>query len=157
MIELQDLRKSYGKVEALRGISTSIARGEIVGLLGPNGAGKTTAMKLLVGYLLPTGGTARVAGIDVTEDPLAVQQRIGYLPESAPLYGEMLVQEYLSFVAEMRGLDAAATRRRIVETAEQWSPPSSFSHINRTPHRKPVLLSLSSRPPSTAQEINLPV
>jgi ABC-2 type transport system ATP-binding protein len=119
MIELRDLKKSYGEIEALRGISTSIDRGEIVGLLGPNGAGKTTAMKILVGYLLPTGGTATVAGVDVTEDPLSVQQRIGYLPENAPTYGDMLVQEHLCFVAEMRGLDGATSRRRIVEAAEQ--------------------------------------
>jgi ABC-2 type transport system ATP-binding protein len=119
MIDLRDLRKSYGEVEALRGVSTSIARGEVVGLLGPNGAGKTTAMKILVGYLLPTGGTAHVAGIDVTADPLAVQRRIGYLPENAPVYGDMLVQEYLCFMAEMRGLDASTMRRRIVEVAEQ--------------------------------------
>jgi ABC-2 type transport system ATP-binding protein len=119
MIDLQDLKKSYGEIEALRGISASIERGEIVGLLGPNGAGKTTAMKVLVGYLLPTAGTARVAGIDVTEDPLAVQRRIGYLPESAPVYGDMLVQEYLRFVAEMRGLDAGTARRRLGVAVEQ--------------------------------------
>ncbi len=119
MIELQDLRKNYGKIEALRGVSASIERGEIVGLLGPNGAGKTTAMKILVGYLLPTSGTARVDGIDVTAEPLAVQERIGYLPENAPLYGDMLVQEYLRFVADMRGLDAIAGRRRIGAAAEE--------------------------------------
>jgi ABC-2 type transport system ATP-binding protein len=119
MIELSDLRKAYGPVEALRGVSTSIAAGEIVGLLGPNGAGKTTAMKILVGYLLPTGGSARVAGIDVTEDPLSVQRRIGYLPENAPIYGDMLVREYLAFMAEMRGLEGSAIRTRIGEAAEQ--------------------------------------
>jgi ABC-2 type transport system ATP-binding protein len=119
MIELRGLEKSYGPVRALRGISTSIEQGEIVGLLGPNGAGKTTAMKIVVGYLLPTAGSARVAGIDVVEDPQAVQQRIGYLPENAPLYGDMLVQEYLSFMAEMRGLDRGTARRRIVAAAEQ--------------------------------------
>ena len=118
MIDLQNLSKSYGPIEALRGVSATIPRGEIVGLLGPNGAGKTTAMKILVGYLLPTSGTARVQGIDVTEDPLAVQQKIGYLPESAPLYGDMLAQEYLGFVADMRGLEGSGRRRRIVEAAE---------------------------------------
>jgi ABC-2 type transport system ATP-binding protein len=119
MIDLQDLKKNYGEIEALRGISASVRRGEIVGLLGPNGAGKTTAMKILVGYLLPTSGTARVAGIDVTADPLAVQQRIGYLPENAPVYGDLLVQEYLRFVADMRGLDAGTGRRRMLEAIEQ--------------------------------------
>ena len=119
MIEIQDLRKSYGEIEALRGITTSIEQGEIVGLLGPNGAGKTTAMKILVGYLLPTAGSSRVAGIDVTERPLEVQERVGYLPENAPVYGDMLVQEYLRFVADMRGLDVSTGRRRIVDAAGQ--------------------------------------
>jgi len=113
MIEVQNLRKNYGAVQALRGVSTTISRGEIVGLLGPNGAGKTTAMKILVGYLLPTAGSARVAGLDVVEQPLAVQQQIGYLPENAPVYGDMLVQEYLTFMASMRGLDPQTARRNI--------------------------------------------
>jgi ABC-2 type transport system ATP-binding protein len=110
MITFRNLRKNYGEFEALRGISTSIERGEIVGLLGPNGAGKTTAMKILVGYLLPTAGTATVSGLDVVEHPLEVQRQIGYLPENAPVYGDMLVQEYLGFTADMRGL-ALGTRR----------------------------------------------
>lgn len=118
MIELESLAKNYGEIEALRGISTSIGRGEIVGLLGPNGAGKTTAMKILVGYLLPTAGSARVDGVDVIEDPIAVQQRIGYLPENAPIYGDMLVQEYLRYVADLRGLDVSTGRRRILEAAD---------------------------------------
>ena len=118
MIEFRDLEKSFGEVTALRGISASIEPGQIVGLLGPNGAGKSTAMRILVGYLLPTAGTARVAGIDVTEDPLAVQQRIGYLPENAPVYGEMLVQEFLRFVADMRGLGAVTGRKRILEAVD---------------------------------------
>jgi len=119
MIELRDIRKSYGEVEALRGVSTCIEQGEIVGLLGPNGAGKTTAMKILVGYLLPSSGSARVAGIDVVAEPLAVQQRIGYLPESAPVYGDMLVQEYLQFTARMRGLDPAAADRNITRAVAE--------------------------------------
>jgi ABC-2 type transport system ATP-binding protein len=118
MIELREVRKSYGEVEALRGVSASIERGQVVGLLGPNGAGKTTAMKILVGYLLPTSGTASIAGIDVVERPLDVQQRIGYLPENAPIYGDMLVQEYLRFVADMRGYDRSEGARRIVAAAE---------------------------------------
>jgi ABC-2 type transport system ATP-binding protein len=90
-----------------------------VGLLGPNGAGKTTAMKILVGYLLPTSGTARVAGHDVVEERLAVQRRIGYLPENAPIYADMLVREYLRFVAEMRGISGDEARHRIATAAEQ--------------------------------------
>jgi len=113
MIEIENLRKNYGETEALRGISFAIERGEVVGLLGPNGAGKTTAMKILVGYLLPNAGRASVAGHDVVAEPLSVQEKIGYLPENAPLYHDMLVQEYLAFTAEMRGLDRARARERI--------------------------------------------
>ncbi len=115
MIEVTDLRKSYGETEALRGISFSIQRGEVVGLLGPNGAGKTTAIKILVGYLLPSAGTASVAGHDVITDPLTVQKKIGYLPENAPLYHDMLVQEYLAFSADMRGLQGAPAKARRAE------------------------------------------
>jgi ABC-2 type transport system ATP-binding protein len=119
MIELRELRKSYGETEALRGVSTSISRGEIVGLLGPNGAGKTTAMKILVGYLLPTGGQALVAGHDVVDESLAVQRKVGYLPESAPVYGDMLVQEYLQFIADMRGLDRGHARQRLAAAIDE--------------------------------------
>jgi ABC-2 type transport system ATP-binding protein len=113
MIELREIEKSYGETRALKGISFSIPRGEVVGLLGPNGAGKTTAIKIIVGYLLPSAGSATVAGLDVVEQPLAVQERIGYLPENAPLYHDMLVQDYLGFMADMRGLDVDARGRRL--------------------------------------------
>ena len=119
MIQIDNLRKSYGEIVALEGISISIDRGKVVGLLGPNGAGKTTMMKILVGYLIPDAGSASVAGIDVLERPLEVQERIGYLPENAPVYGEMLVQEYLTFIARMRGIEGDRAMRRIGEAAEQ--------------------------------------
>ena len=119
MIEIEGLEKNYGEVRALRGISGSIERGQVVGLLGPNGAGKTTALQILVGYLLPTAGTARIAGHDVVEEPLAVQESIGYLPENAPLYTDMLVQEYLKFIADVRGLAAAAAARSIKRAVEE--------------------------------------
>jgi ABC-2 type transport system ATP-binding protein len=119
MIELRDVEKSYGETRALKGVSFSISRGEVVGLLGPNGAGKTTAIKIIVGYLLPSAGTALVAGLDVVRDPLAVQERIGYLPENAPLYHDMLVQEYLGFMADMRVLDAATRQRRLKVVVEE--------------------------------------
>ena len=119
MIQIENLSKSYGEIVALEDISVSIGRGKVIGLLGPNGAGKTTMMKILVGYLIPDAGSVSVAGIDVLQQPRAVQERIGYLPENAPVYGEMLVQEYLAFVAEMRGLDGDRARRRIGEAAEQ--------------------------------------
>ncbi len=119
MIELRNLEKTYGETRALKGVSFSISKGEIVGLLGPNGAGKTTAMKIVVGYLLPTAGSATVAGLDVVSHPLEVQRKIGYLAENAPLYLDMLAQEYLEFMADMRGLDGATRRRRLLQVVEE--------------------------------------
>ena len=119
MIEVRNLQKSYGETQALKSVSFSIRPGEVVGLLGPNGAGKTTAMKILVGFLLPSSGEARVAGIDVTAEPLEVQRRIGYLPENAPSYSEMLVQELLLFMADMHAMDAAARRRNLERTVDE--------------------------------------
>src|SRR5947199_9805222 len=106
MITLQNVEKTYGETRALKGISFSISKGEVVGLLGPNGAGKTTAIKIIVGYLLPTAGSATVAGFDVVSHPLLVQERCGYLPENAPLHLAMLPQEYHDFMADLPGLDA---------------------------------------------------
>src|SRR5579864_1720797 len=103
-IAIENLSKAYGRIRALAEISFQIEPGEVIGLLGPNGAGKTTLMKILTGYLEPDSGSVRVHGIDVVADPLGAQRRIGYLPESAPLYGEMLVQEYLEMIAAMRGV-----------------------------------------------------
>lgn len=104
IIEVEGLAKNYGSVRALSGVSFSVEKGEIIGLLGPNGAGKTTTMKILAGYLQPSEGTARIAGFDVVEDPIEVQRRLGYLPENAPLYLDMAVQEYLLMMAELRGV-----------------------------------------------------
>ncbi len=102
MIDANNLSKSYGPIEALRGVTFHIAPGEIVGLLGPNGAGKTTTIKILTGYLHPDSGTVTVNGLDVLTHTREVQAQIGYLPESAPLYPELSVQKYLKMVAELR-------------------------------------------------------
>lgn len=104
MIEVSHLSKAYGRIEALKDVSCSIAEGEIVGLLGPNGAGKTTLIKILTGYLQPDEGTAQIDGLDVLTNPQQVQARIGYLPENAPLYPELNVQGYLRMMAELRQL-----------------------------------------------------
>jgi len=114
-IAIDKLSKSYGRINALSGVSFKIEPGEVIGLLGPNGAGKTTLMKILTGYIEPDGGDVRVHGIDVVANPLAAQRRIGYLPESAPLYGEMLVQEYLEMMAAMRGVPPEQRRARMIE------------------------------------------
>ena len=102
MIDVSNLTKSYGLIEALRDVSFSIADGEIVGLLGPNGAGKTTIIKILTGYLQPDDGTVLVNGLDVLEHTREVQAQIGYLPETAPLYPELSVQAYLTMMANLR-------------------------------------------------------
>ncbi len=104
MISVETLEKRYDELVAATDVRFDIAKGEIVGLLGQNGAGKTTVMKMITGYLEPTAGTVKVGGIDVREDRLGVQRQIGYMPESAPLYREMLVQEYLLMLAELRGI-----------------------------------------------------
>ncbi|MCA8948294.1 MAG: ATP-binding cassette domain-containing protein [Planctomycetes bacterium] len=104
MIEVQQLEKNYGFARALKGINFAVQKGEVIGFLGPNGAGKSTTMKILTGYLLPSGGQASVAGLDVVRHSLKVRRNIGYLPETTPLYGEMRVDDYLRFVAEVRGV-----------------------------------------------------
>ena len=118
MIRVDNLSKSYGPARALKGISFEVARGEIVGFLGPNGAGKSTTMKILTGYLLPTGGSASVDGRDVVEESLHVRRRIGYLPESTPLYTEMRVDDYLRFAAEIRGVARGAIKSKVSRVIE---------------------------------------
>jgi ABC-2 type transport system ATP-binding protein len=104
VIEALGLSKRYGTLEAVREVSFTVGGGEIVGLLGPNGAGKTTIMKILTCSLFPTRGTARVNGHDVLDEPLAVKESVGYLPENAPLYPDLTVREYLGFIGEARGM-----------------------------------------------------
>ncbi len=111
MIEVKDVTKSYGPIEALRGVSLDIHQGEIVGLLGPNGAGKTTLMKILTGYLQPDGGAVTIDGLDVLTQTRAIQARIGYLPENAPLYPELSVQAYLKLMADLREIPEAEQPR----------------------------------------------
>jgi ABC-2 type transport system ATP-binding protein len=115
MIEVAQLTKSYGPIEALRGVSFKVATGEVVGLLGPNGAGKSTAIKILTGYLQPDDGTARVDGLDVLTHTREVQARIGYLPENAPLYPELTVQAYLRLMADLREIPREAQQSRLSE------------------------------------------
>ncbi len=118
LVRVRNLRKDYGSIRALDGISFDVSRGDILGFLGPNGAGKTTAMKLITGFIDPDGGSVVVAGHDVASDPLAAQRRIGYLPENAPAYGEMTVDGFLRFVADARTLtDARGAIDRAVDMA----------------------------------------
>ena len=119
MIEVQNLTKHYGPVTAIRDVSFSVAPGEIVGFLGPNGAGKSTTMRILSCFMPATSGSARVAGHDVFRESMEVRRRIGYLPESVPLYTDMRVAPYLEFVAEVKGVGRAGRRRRVAEVMDQ--------------------------------------
>ena len=114
-IEVKKISKRYGAIQALKDVSFTVEKGEVIGLLGPNGAGKSTLMKILTGYIEPDDGDAKVQDLDVVAAPLAAQRRIGYLPESAPLYGEMLVQEYLMMMAALRGVPEGDRRARLGE------------------------------------------
>ena len=104
MIEVQHLTKRYGRVTAVEDVSFRVERGEILGFLGPNGAGKTTTMRILTGYMPATEGKAMVAGFDVFDQPIEAKRRTGYLPETPPLYPDMTVGEYLTFVAKIKGV-----------------------------------------------------
>ncbi len=118
MIEVSGLTKSYEDFQALKGISFKVARGEIVGFLGPNGAGKTTTMKILTCYMPQTAGTVTIDGKDINTDGLAVRERMGYLPESTPLYTDMIVYDYLQHVATVRGVPKGRIRERIKAACE---------------------------------------
>lgn len=114
MIQTENLGRYFGDIKAVDGISVQVGIGEVLGFLGPNGAGKSTTMKLITGFLSPSFGTARVGGHDIVSDSREVRRLIGYLPENAPLYGEMTVVGFLDFIAEVRGL-SGAQRRSAVE------------------------------------------
>jgi len=119
MITVKELTKRYARTQAVDHISFEVAKGQIVGFLGPNGAGKTTTMRILTCFMPPTSGTATVAGFDVLERPMEVKKRIGYLPETPPLYPEMETGEYLKFVGQLKGLSGAELQKRIDYVCER--------------------------------------
>ena len=121
MIVLDRLTRTFGPLTAVDSISLDVAEGEVLGFLGPNGAGKTTTMRMIAGYLEPSGGRVQVCGFDLASKPIEAKRRIGYLPEGAPLYGDMTARRFLAFVAEVRGFDGAERRRRIDRVAEMVS------------------------------------
>lgn len=118
MVSIRKLSRYYGETCAVDKLSIDIPQGQILGLLGPNGAGKTTTLRILTGYLQPSSGTVLVDGIDVMENPLQVKKNIGYLPESSPIYPDMIVFDYLFFIAEMRGIEKNKQLGRIKELAK---------------------------------------
>ncbi|HEV8587198.1 MAG TPA: ATP-binding cassette domain-containing protein [Methylomirabilota bacterium] len=119
MIEVQNLTKHYGPVTAIRDVSFSVAAGDIVGFLGPNGAGKSTTMRILSCFMPASGGTARVAGFDVFRESMEVRRRIGYLPESVPLYTDLRVAPYLEFVAEIKGVPRGERKKRVADAMDR--------------------------------------
>ena len=118
MIEVQGLTKRYGRTIAVQDVNFSVKKGEILGFLGPNGAGKTTTMRVLTGFLPPTLGKVTVAGYDVIEEPLQVKSRIGYLPETPPLYPDMRVTEMLAFAGRLKGVSGSQLKQRIAEVSD---------------------------------------
>jgi ABC-2 type transport system ATP-binding protein len=135
MIQVEGLSKNYARTVAVNDISFSVDKGDIVGFLGPNGAGKTTTMRVLTCFMPPTSGKATVAGFDVFEQPFEVKKRIGYLPESPPLYPEMTVVDYLTFVARLKNLPNADIKRRTEEVMERCAvadvKPKLISKLSR--------------------------
>lgn len=134
MIEVDNLTKYYGPTRSIEGLSFTVNRGEVLGFLGPNGAGKSTTMRSLVGLVRPTSGTARVDGHDVQRDNERVRKVVGYLPEQAPLYGDMTLSSYLEFMAGIKGLGRTAARREMERTT---------SAMNLVPERRRLLRNLS--------------
>ncbi len=121
LVEVKSLSKHFGGITAVDNVSFSVARGDVLGFLGPNGSGKTTTMRMITGFLTPSAGTAVVCGFDVQENPVAVKERVGYLPEGAPLYGDMTPASFLDFIASVRGLNGAEKQKRIDEAVDRLS------------------------------------
>ncbi len=134
MIEIQNLSKQFGPLRAVDGISFSVNRGEVLGFLGPNGAGKSTTMKMITGFLTPSGGRVAVCGHDIATEPLQAKRTFGYLPEGAPAYPDMTPAAFLDFIAEIRGLSGEAKRRRIEEVV-------GLVHIDGVLHQRIETLS----------------
>ena len=118
MIEVSDITKYYGDFPAVTGLTFSVEKGEILGFLGPNGAGKSTTMKILTGFMPPTSGTASIAGFDIVEESLNARKHIGYLPETVPLYSDMTIEDYLSFMGTIRGMSGNEIAKRRSEVIE---------------------------------------
>ena len=119
MVDIQNLRKTFGQIVAVDGVSFHVDKGEVLGFLGPNGAGKSTTMKMITGFLTATSGTVKVCGHDIEEEPLEAKKRIGYLPEGAPAYQDMTPDSFLSFIGEMRGLRGDMLKKTVSETIEK--------------------------------------
>ena len=132
MIEVQHLTKRYGRVTAVDDVTFRVERGEILGFLGPNGAGKTTTMRVITGYMPPSEGRCIVAGFDVFDQPVEAKRRTGYLPETPPLYPDMTVREYLTFVARIKGVPAADRKARVEQVMKRvWITDMASRHCGK--------------------------
>lgn len=134
LVQIERLSKRFGSVSAVDDVSFEVAPGDVLGFLGPNGAGKSTTMKMITGFLAPDHGRVSVAGVDLAEDPVAVKRRIGYLPEGAPLYGDMTPASFLDFVAQIRGYRGAEKSNRIAAAVRR-------THLDPVLHRRTETLS----------------
>ena len=120
LIEAKDLRKRFGTIHAVDGVSLNVSAGEVLGFLGPNGAGKSTTMRMLTGFLEADSGSVQLAGIALDVDPLEARRRMGYLPEGAPAYPDMKVRDFLMFIAQARGFLGSEARRRVDEAVDRF-------------------------------------
>ena len=119
VIEVRNLKKSYGSHHAVRGLTFEVPKGQVCGFLGPNGAGKSTTLRMITGFLSPSGGSIRIGGVDALDEPLKAKRQIGYMPEASPLYPEMRVEEYLYYRAELKKVPASVIDRRVDAALEQ--------------------------------------
>ena len=119
MLKVENLKKSFGDFQAVKGISFSVGKGEVLGFLGPNGAGKSTTMRMITGFIPPTSGTAAICGHDIINDPVGAKSALGYLPEAAPSYRAMTVEDFLTFIAKARGFSGAAVKERVAAVIEK--------------------------------------
>ena len=119
MLKVENLQTRFGKLEAVKGISFTVSKGEVLGFLGPNGAGKSTTMRMITGFLPPTAGTASICGHDIVKEPVEAKKCLGYLPEAAPSYRAMTVEDYLKFIAEIRGYHGADAREHVEAAIEK--------------------------------------
>lgn len=119
MLTVSDLRKDFGSFQAVKGVSFTVDKGEVLGFLGPNGAGKSTSMRMITGFLPPSGGTAVICGHDIATDPVGAKRCIGYLPENAPSYRSMTVTDFLTFIARVRGFEGVELQKRVEAAIEK--------------------------------------
>ena len=154
MISVRELTKVYGNTLAVNRVSFEVEKGKIVGFLGPNGAGKTTTMRVLTCFLPPTSGKVQIAGFDVVEKPNEVKKRIGYLPETPPLYPEMTVADYLTFVAKLKNIPSAEVASAVSRARISGEPRGVGSPLVRsrmpTDHPWPISRTIVPPMPSSA-------